>query len=524
MTVAGRAREVGRGRRAWLCLALGWVLLTLGALSMLYADAAAQGGMQAAGGGRAHVLTVQGAIGPATTDYLVRGLEVARAEGSRLVILKLDTPGGLDTAMRDIIQAILNSPVPVATYVAPSGARAASAGTYILYASHVAAMAPGTNLGAATPVQIGGMPGAPAPNESADDGARDRGGDSAPAADRESAPGIPTDGPGEADGADEGVKAPRSERAARETEPATAMERKMINDAVAYIRELAELRGRNAEWAERAVREGASLGAGEAIEQGVIDVVAESLEDLLLQIDGRSVRLAVGTVTLETSGLSLEAIDPDWRNELLSILTNPNVAYILMLIGIYGIIFELANPGAIVPGVIGGISLLLALFAFQALPINTAGLALMVLGLALMVAEAFVPSFGILGIGGLVAFIFGSLLLVDTGVEAFELSLAVVIGVSIVSTLIVIGVSRMAFRAWRRRVVSGAEAMVGERTVALDDFRRGQGRVRYHGEIWSARCEAPVRRGQALQVVAIDGLSMVVEPVAPAATANTALA
>jgi membrane-bound serine protease (ClpP class) len=512
MTQAGRA---GRVRRVWLWCALGWLLLALGALSGLHGEVSAQAGTQAAGGGRAHLLTVQGAIGPATTDYLVRGLEAARTEGSRLVILKLDTPGGLDTAMRDIIQAILNSPVPVATYVSPSGARAASAGTYILYASHVAAMAPGTNLGAATPVQIGGMPGAPAPNESADDGARDRGGDGEPTAEGESAP----DGAREEAG--DAGQPTRSERAARETEPATAMERKLINDAVAYIRELAELRGRNADWAERAVREGASLGAGEAIGQGVIDVVAESLEDLLLQIDGRSVRLAVGTVTLETAGLSVEAIDPDWRNELLSILTNPNVAYILMLIGIYGIIFELANPGAIVPGVIGGISLLLALFAFQALPINHAGFALMVLGLALMVAEAFAPSFGILGIGGVVAFIFGSLLLVDTGVEAFELSLAVVIGVGIVSALVVIGVSRMAFRAWRRRVVSGAKVMLGQRTVALDDFRRGQGQVRYQGEIWGARCDAPVRRGQSLRVVAIDGLNLTVEPAVPAATAET---
>lgn len=460
---------------------------------------------------RAHLLTLEGAIGPAATDYLVRGLETARSEGSRLVILQMDTPGGLDTAMRDIIRAILNSPVPVATFVSPSGARAASAGTYILYASHIAAMAPGTNLGAATPVQVGGMPGAPEPSDGGSERAeRDEANNADDAASDDDA--SDADTPSES-ASDDAEPARDADRSARESEPATAMERKMINDAVAYIRELAELRGRNADWAERSVRDASSLGASEALDANVIDFVAESVDELLVKADGRRVKLAVGTVTLETAGLSVERIDPDWRNELLSIITNPNVAYILMLVGIYGIIFELANPGAIIPGVIGAISLLLGLFAFQALPINYAGFALMILGLALMVAEAFAPSFGILGIGGVVAFIAGSLLLVDTGVEAYELSMAVVIGVSLVSALMVIGIMRMALRAWRRRVVSGAEGMVGDQATAIDDFRAGAGHVRYHGEIWNATSDKPVRRGEALRVVSIDGLRMAVEPV-----------
>ena len=309
------------------------------------------------------LLPVDDAIGPATSDYFVRALKDAAESDARLVVVTLDTPGGLDTAMRDMIQAMLASTVPVVVYVSPNGARAASAGTYLVYASHVAAMAPATNLGAATPVQIGGPPG----------GAR---------------PPVPDDNPpaadeGKGDGEDKGKPAPV---------PSDALERKAVNDAVAYIRSLAELRGRNADWAETAVREGASLSAGEALKQGVIDLIADDLPALLKALDGRVVRLPSGDVTLQTAGLPLRAVEPDWRTRLLSLITNPNVAYLLMLIGIYGLLLEGYNPGAVLPGVVGAISLLLALFAFQVLSVNFAGLALIALGVLLIIAESFAPS------------------------------------------------------------------------------------------------------------------------------------
>jgi membrane-bound serine protease (ClpP class) len=440
---------------------------------------------QASEDGVAVRLPVTGAIGPATDDYIARSLEKARAQGARLVILEMDTPGGLDTSMREGIKTILNSPIPVATWVGPSGARAASAGTYILYASHIAAMAPGTNLGAATPVQIGGadpFPTGEEPEEQRDES--DDEADEEAANDEDAAP------------------APRSQ---------AGMEEKIIEDAVAYIRGLAQLRGRNAEWAEKAVREAASLSADDALEENVIDVVARNIDHLLEQIDGRVVDVPAGEITLRTEGLAVETIEPDWRTRLLSVITNPNVAYILMIVGIYGIILEFYNPGMMVAGVTGAISLLLALYAFQVLPINFAGLALMGLGIALLIAEGFAPSFGILGIGGVVAFVIGSVMLIDTDMPGFGISWYVIGAVAVANVGFFMVVLNMAVRAMKRAVVSGHEALVGK-TARVVDWKGGTGRVRLLGETWNARAASPLKAGQDVRIETVDGLTLEVAP------------
>jgi membrane-bound serine protease (ClpP class) len=421
------------------------------------------------------LLPVSGPIGPATSDYFVRKLREAQAGGTDLVVVTIDTPGGLDTAMRDMIQAILASEVPVIAYVSPSGARAASAGTYLVYASHVAAMAPATNLGAATPVQIGG----PAP------AAR-------PA-------GKPTDG-------DTGVKDGEPP-----PEPGSAMERKALNDSIAYIRGLAELRGRNVEWAEAAVRDGASLPADEALAAGVVDLVAADIPELLRLLDGRKVKLRAQEVELSTTGLVLHEIEPDWRTDLLSLITNPNVAYLLMLIGIYGLLLEGYNPGAVLPGVVGAICLLLALFAFQVLSVNYTGLALIALGVLLIVAESFVPSFGALGLGGIVAFVFGSVMLLDKDVPGFSIAWQVIATMALAGALVLLAIVSFAVRARRRPVVSGAEGLLLEVAEATEDFER-RGLVRVQGELWQAVSREPVRAGQRLRIRNVDGLTVEVEP------------
>ncbi len=423
------------------------------------------------------VLQVDGAITPASADFVVRGLDKAAAEGAGLVVLQIDTPGGLDKAMRDIIKAILASPVPVATYVAPSGARAASAGTYILYASHIAAMAPATNLGAATPVQIGiGGPGGEEPKPK-------------PATDKK-------DGEQEKDAPAQGQ---------------SPMKAKMENDAAAYIRGLAQLRGRNADWAERAVREAVSLSAEEALKQKVIDLVATDVPDLLKQLHGRKVDVAGTERTLDTQGAMSTALEPDWRNRLLSVITDPSLALILMMIGIYGLIFEFSNPGAVVPGVVGGIALLLGLYAMQLLPVNYAGLALIVLGIGLMVAEAFAPSFGLLGMGGVAAFVFGSIILIDTDVPGLGIPMSLIVALGLTSALIVLVIVRLAIRSRRRPLVSGPEYLIGAPGEALEDIS-GEGWARVHSETWRVRSAVPLQRGQALRVVGIDGLTLGVEP------------
>ncbi len=436
--------------------AVQWILAVclVGTMSML-----APRPVSAAAANEALVLHVDGAIGPAMADYVVQGLDAAADRNAELVILEMDTPGGLDSAMRRIIKAILASPVPVVTYVAPSGSRAASAGTYILYASHIAAMAPATNLGAATPVELMG------------------GSSPTPAV------------------------------------PKTAEERKVLNDAIAYIRGLAMQRGRNADWAEQAVRNAASLTAEQALQQHVIDLMATNVPDLLTKLNGRSVVTEAGTVTLHTAGIRIFEYRRDFRVKFLAALTDPTVAYILLLIGIYGLMFEGFNPGGVLPGVAGAIALLLALYAFHALPVNFAGLALIILGIILFVTETFVPAYGTLSIGGLTAFVIGSIILMDTHVPGFAISRSLIGGLSTTAALVIIGTLWFAVHARRRPVVTGAEELVGSSGHVLTDFIEGGGTIRVHSEIWNAESRVPLHAGDTVRVIGREGLKLIVEPV-----------
>jgi len=424
---------------------------------------------------KAVVLQIDGAIGPAVADYIVRELRGISQADTRVVVLRMNTPGGLDTSMREIIRAILSSPVPVAAYVAPSGARAASAGTYITYASAIAAMAPGTNLGAATPIQLGGTPRLPGGAPQQKDKEKGSGGDT-------SASG-----------------------------PADTETRKAINDAVAYIRGLAELNGHNADWAAEAVRTAVSLPASEALKLNVIDVIADDVPDLLRKLDGRTVKVAGKPQTLATADLEIVTAAPDWRTELLAVITDPNVAFILLLIGTYGLIFEFLNPGAVAPGLIGAISLLVALYALNLLPINYAGAALVMLGIGLMVAEAHIGSFGVIGVGGIVAFVIGAIMMFPPGAPGFALSLSVVAGATAVTAALFLLVLTMLLRSRRRPVVTGKEGLLGAEGEVVA-WNGEEGRVRVHGEIWRARARRPLQPGARLKVINREGLVLVVEP------------
>jgi membrane-bound serine protease (ClpP class) len=425
------------------------------------------------------LVELNGPIGPAMGRYVERSLADAAGRHSTVVILQLDTPGGLDTSMRDIIKAILASPVPVVSYVAPSGARAASAGTYILYASHLAAMAPATNLGAATPISIGGETSAP-----------------------------PASAPAPASASPDGDK---KQKAPEEVSPTSAGERKAVNDAVAYIRSLAQLRGRNAEWGEAAVRGAASLSADDALKQNVIDIVAKDVPDLLQQLQGRKIKAADREIVLDTRELAVRSVAPDWRTRLLLVLTHPTIAYGLLLVGIYGLLLEGYNPGAVLPGVVGALSLLLGLYGLQLLAVNYAGLALMALGIGLIVTEFFMPAFGSLGVGGLAAFVVGSIILFDNDAPGLRVAMPLIVGIAVAGGLVIVMIGWLGARARRLPLSAGVETMIGAAVEAVGDCE-DRCVVRYGGELWSARTSSPLRAGQQARIVKVVDLTLWVEP------------
>ncbi len=444
-------------------------------IAFLAASILAVSPVSARADGNVVILDIKGGIGVATAEYILSGIEYAETSGAELIIINMDTPGGLMAPMRDIVQAVLGSGVPIASYVTPAGARADSAGTYILLASHIAAMTPTTHLGAATPVSLSGGDATP---EDSDDEESD----------------------------DDDDKTPLS---------GTAMERKVLNDAVAYIRSLAERYDRNADWAEKAVRDAATLTAGEALEQNVVDFVAEDRAELLRLVDGLELEVRYESVTLTTSNVVIEEYEANWRIKILSAIANPEIVLLLGLIGVYGLMYEGWNPGAIVPGVVGIICLLLAAYALQVLPVNYAGLALIMVGIALMTAEAFAPSFGALGFGGIVAFVFGAIMMFDSGIPGFGISITFVVSLAIVFALLFIWLISYLLKLRRRGAVSGIDSIVGGVGIALQGFT-GEGMVWLEGEAWSARSNDAIEKGQHVVVRAMDGLILEVEPAAVA--------
>ncbi|MEZ5560927.1 MAG: nodulation protein NfeD [Pseudomonadales bacterium] len=452
-----------------LTLTLPWLLI---GLQQVWGQAGKAADATARPSGQVWLADLDGPLGPATADLIIRSLDDAQAAGARAFIIRMDTPGGLDKAMRDVVKEILASRIPVITFVAPDGARAASAGTYIAFASHLIAMAPATNIGSSTPVSIGPTP--PAPSSGGDAGeAGDTAGEQAPAA------------------------------------PGDAMTRKIVNDAVAYLQSLAELRGRNIEWAEQTVRVGANLRASEALERNVIDLVVSDVPTLLQKIDGRSVTVADATVTLDVAGAEIHQVESDWHHELLEVITDPTIAYGLLIFGIYGLILEFYNPGMVFPAVIGLICVLLGAYGLQMLPINYAGLALIVAGIAMMIIEVFTPTMGLLGVAGVVAFVIGSVILMDTEAPGYQVPFVVIGAFAATTAAVMLLAVGFAVRARRQHVTTGREAMIGAEAEAMEDFD-GRGRVWAFSEIWSARCDVPVRKGDRVRVTAIDGLTLTV--------------
>ena len=466
-------------RRLALILLAAGLAVSLGAAQTDGSSSAASG----EGGGQVWVVDLDGALGPATADLVIRSIADAAGAGARALVIRMDTPGGLDKSMRDVVKEILAADIPIITYVAPDGARAASAGTYIAYASHIVAMAPATNIGPSTPVSIAPGPGTPTPGAPPGGGspAGDSGADGEPGDARQSAP-ASTD----------------------------AMTRKIMNDAVAYLQSLAELRGRNIEWAEETVRYGANLRASEALERNVIDLVASDLRSVLEQIDGRSVTMNTRTVTLNVADAGIRVVETDWQHDLLSIIADPTIAYGLLIFGIYGLILEFYNPGMIFPSVIGIICLLLGAYGLQMLPINYAGLGLIVVGIGLMIAEVFTPTLGIMGVAGVVAFVIGSVILMDTEAPGYQVPFLVIGAFAAASAGLTMFAIGAAVQARRRAVVTGQEAMVGQSVEALEDFT-GSGHVWAFGERWRAVADGAVSKGESLVVTGIDGLTLRVE-------------
>lgn len=440
-------------------------VLSFGLICIAVASLAATAGSQSIESGppRVFVADIEGAIGPATVHFVGQAIDTAQTQNAEALILRLNTPGGLASSMREVVQSVLAARVPVIGYVAPSGAHAASAGTFVLYATHVAAMTPGANIGAASPVQIG-------------------------------APGTTPS------------EAPDREPEAVE-QPAGAMDAKATNDAVALIVSLAQMRGRNAQWAESAVREAAALSAPDALEAGVIEIVASNEAELLAMLDGRMVETAAGQRTLRTGGAILERIEPSWITSALGVLANPNVALLLMLIGVYGVIYEFLTPGTIGPGLVGAIALILGLYALNQLPLNYAGLALVLFGLTLMVVEAFTPSFGVVGLAGVIAFVIGALMLVDTEIEAFRLSPGVIAAAAAMSAAVLVFILGVVIRAQAKLKASGAEGLLGQMAQVLD-WRGGEGHVWAQGERWSARAGEPLIVGQNVRIVGREALTL----------------
>ncbi len=393
------------------------------------------------------VMEIRGAIGPAAAEFLKTGITKAGASGAELLVVGLDTPGGLDTSMRSMVRDIMGSEVPVAVFVSPAGARAASAGVFVAMAAHIAAMSPGTNIGAAHPVAVGG----------------------------------------------------KMDKTVSE---------KAENDAAAYLQSIAEERGRNAKWAAEAVRKSVSITETEALSGKVIDLISRDLRSLLADIDGRTVRTAVGEKRLRTAGAEVVRVEGGLRLKILAFITDPNVAYMLMLLGFYGLFFELSNPGAIFPGVVGGISLILAFYAFQTLPVNYAGFMLILLAVGLFILEVKVISHGLLAIGGIVAMTIGSLMLFETPGSVIRLSLWVVLPSVAATALFFIVVVRLVIRAARRQPTTGAEGLIGVEGAAHTDINRDEGMVSLHGELWSAYADEPIRRGERVVVGSVTGLRL----------------